>query len=380
MLYWVDDVITPQIDERQFGGLAGTGTTDALVEMVHTWCEATDKPDTFVRVLLVDYSKAFDHINHEILIAKLYDMGLPTCLVRWMAAFLIDRQQSVKIGDTVSSIGYPNGGVPQGTLSGHKNFLVQINDLQTPCPMFKYVDDSTVFDVCNNSSVPMLQESADIITDWSRNNDMRINATKTKEMVICFCRNDDHVASIPRIVIDNNDIARVTQAKVLGVTLSSDLTWNAHVDARKRVFTIYQLKRAGIRQCDLLRVYVSVIRPVLEYACPVWHTSLPMYLSDNIETIQKRCLRTIFPGHSYDEARSIYNLPTLFERRTKLWQSYFRKMHNAGHKLNKLLPNQRNISYDLRTYNTLPVPLARTDRFRRSLIPWGLANWQHNVL
>ena len=54
--------------------------------------------------------------------------------------------------------------------------------------------------------VPVLQESADIITDWSRNNDMRINATKTKEMVICFCHNDNHVASIPRIVIGNNDI------------------------------------------------------------------------------------------------------------------------------------------------------------------------------
>ena len=93
-------------------------------------------------------------------------------------------------------------------------------------------------------------------------------------MIICFCRNHNHVASIPRIVIDDNDIERVTHAEVLGVTLSADLSWNAHVYTivsmdRTRVFTIYQLMRAGIGQCDLLRVYVSVIRPVLEYACPV---------------------------------------------------------------------------------------------------------------
>ena len=92
------------------------------MEMVHTRHEATDKSDTFVRVLLVYYSKAFDHINHEILIAKLGGMGLLAHLVRWMAAFLIDRQQCVKIGDTVSNIGYPNKVVHQGTLSGPKNF------------------------------------------------------------------------------------------------------------------------------------------------------------------------------------------------------------------------------------------------------------------
>ena len=210
------------------------------------WCEATDKPDTCVRVLLVDYSKAFDHINHELLVAKLCGMGLSVHLVRWMAAFLIDRQQSVKIDDTVSNKGYPNGGVPRGTLSGPKNCLVQVIYLQTPCQILKYVEDSTVFDVCNNSSMPMLQASAHIITDLSRHNHMPINARQTKDMIRCFCRNDNHVASIPRIVIDNNDIERVTQSKVLEVTLSADLTWNAHVDtivtkARKRVFFFYNL-------------------------------------------------------------------------------------------------------------------------------------------
>ena len=73
------------------------GTTVALVEMVHTWCEATEKSDTFVRALIVDCRKAFDHTNHDLLIAKLCGTGLSVYRVRWMAAFLVDRQQSVKV-------------------------------------------------------------------------------------------------------------------------------------------------------------------------------------------------------------------------------------------------------------------------------------------
>ena len=135
VLNWVDDVLTPQLDEWQFGGLAGTGTTDALVEMVHTWCEATDKPDTFVRVLLVDYSKAFDHINFE---TPWHGSACTSCKVD---RSISDRPSAVR-QDWRQNKGYPNGGVPQGTLSGPQNLLVKINDLQTPCPIFTYVDDS----------------------------------------------------------------------------------------------------------------------------------------------------------------------------------------------------------------------------------------------
>ena len=73
---------------------------------------------------------------------------------------------------------------------------------------------------------------------------------------------------------------------------------HSHVDgivskAWKRVFLIYQLKRAGIGQCDLVRIYISVIRPVVVYACPAWHTNLPKYVSDNIELIQKRYMKIL---------------------------------------------------------------------------------------
>ena len=76
------------------------------------------------------------------------------------------------------------------------------------------------------------------------------------------------------IYVNENFIERVSQSKVFGVTISSDLSRNAHVDeivskARKRVHMIYQLKRAGINQNDLIRIYVSIIRPIVEYACPV---------------------------------------------------------------------------------------------------------------
>ena len=94
-------------------------------------------------------------------------------------------------------------------------------------------------------------------------------------MVICFILDENVRNSIPSIVIDGNIVETVEYAKLLGVTLSNDLSWNRHVGcivkkkAAKRVYMLYQLKRAGISQLDLVTVCISVVRPVLEYACPV---------------------------------------------------------------------------------------------------------------
>ena len=108
------------------------------------------------------------------------------------------------------------------------------------------------------------------------------------------------------------------------------------------------------------------IIPVLEYACPVWHTSLSMYLSDPIETIRNRCIKTICTGGTI--LKSIIS------------QLSFKDASNCASRIfgkcTMLITNQRN--YGLTTHNNLPAPLVMTDWFRRSLIPWRLERWQHN--
>ena len=137
------------------------------------------------------------------------------------------------------------------------------------------------------NEVSEIQESIDKAVEWTSMNCMKINPKKSKEMIISFTHDVHFKKFVPNIIIEGNPVEVVDHAKLLGVILSDDLTWNMHVDsivkkAAKRVYMLYQLKRAGISQSDLVTVYLSVVRPVLEYACPVWHTNLPKYLSDDI--------------------------------------------------------------------------------------------------
>ena len=101
-------------------------------------------------------------------------------------------------------------------MSGLKHVFVHINDLRTPCPIYKYVDDSTIFEICNQSRVSVIQDSANIIAQWFSDNDIRINTSKTKE---CFCKDRKYVESMPYIDTNGTDIETVTQANVFRVTI-----------------------------------------------------------------------------------------------------------------------------------------------------------------
>ncbi|KAK2151008.1 hypothetical protein NP493_2697g00004 [Ridgeia piscesae] len=119
---------------------------------------------------------------------------------------------------------------------------------------------------------------------------MALNYDKTKEMRICFKK---ETPDIPPITINDIQIEQVHSTRLLGVTISLDLTWQLHIDdittkASQRLYIIILLKRAGIEPHHLVKIYTTIIRSVIEYACQVWHTSLTIRQTNLLESIQKR--------------------------------------------------------------------------------------------
>ena len=133
------------------------------------------------------------------------------------------------------------------------------------------------------------------------------------------------------------------------------------------------LKYTRQREVYTLSGVIYIHQPMLPAKCYCFNVAK---ILDNIELIQKRCMKTIFPGCSYDDILEMTNLPTLHDRRTTLCRTYVNKMNRRKHKLNALLPGRRTVPYALRASTGLPVPSAKTNRYKNSFIPWGLSNCQ----
>jgi len=148
--------------------------------MTHTWQSALDRGGA-ARALFVDFRMAFDSVNHNLLLRKLYSRNVPHCLIRWFFSYLENRIQRVRIGTNHSSWLQLNGAVSQGSWLGPLTFILLIDDLQVNCLAHKYVDDMMLIELLqgrNKSS--NMQNFSQQVLNWSNINDMLSISLKQK--------------------------------------------------------------------------------------------------------------------------------------------------------------------------------------------------------
>ena len=187
VVQWLMEDIKEHIGPNQFGSLKDVSTTVCLLDMLHSWLSALESPGRYLKVCFLDFSKAFDHIDHNILVCKLLEMGARSkWIVKWICSFLSQRRQAVKLDGLLSEWAPVHAGVIQGTKLGPVLFLVMVNDLACRSSYWKCVDDITISEVVPHGSPSTIQDGLDSITAWAEENCLNLNPKKCKEMRLSF--------------------------------------------------------------------------------------------------------------------------------------------------------------------------------------------------
>ena len=371
------DFLFPQVvnklDTKQFA-LPKKSTTHALVYILHSILNALERGSCSARLFFADFKKGFDLVDHNVIVKELACLGVQPAVIRWIKAFLSNREQCVRVGSSTSSWKKTNGGLPQGTKLGPLLFAVLINSLLKDWPgRIKFVDDTSALEILPRYSPSLMPLVVNDISAFASARGMKLNHKKCKQMVISFLKykgSDEN-----QIFVAGNPVETVSSFKLLGVWISNDLSWNIHVDmvlkkANSRLYALRLLKRAGLPAADIVQIYVSFIRSRIEYASPVW-SSLPNLLSDLLESVQKRALKIAYPGLTYEEALVTSNLQPLSIRRDVSCKKFVESLrrdaspYNPLTKIMQISPRIRTHDYDLRndhSYQTL-LP-AMSDRFK----------------
>ena len=205
----------------------------ALIEIVDNIKTAIDN-NKFVCGIFLDLTKAFDTVNHQILLDKLHHYGIRGIVHKLFKSYLSNRKQFVKINNCESECKTTTCGVPQGSVLGPLLFLIYVNDIANLSPFGSirlFADDTNIF--IEHSDIEQLRINAQIVLDylygWFEDNRLTVNASKSSFSI--FTTKYKRIQNqIPDSLVSNNIIISISdKTKYLGVTLDEDLNWKKHV-------------------------------------------------------------------------------------------------------------------------------------------------------
>lgn len=333
--------------------------------------------------IFLDFSKAFDKVNHALLLYKLSVINIDPAVINWIRAFLTSRVQFVTVNDANSPSAPVDSGVPQGSVLGPLLFLIYINDLPThvSSKMCLFADDCVLYrKIIHHSDIMTTQKDLNSINEWCRTWRMELNINKCKSMRI----SRTNVMS-PTYLLNNTPLECVTSYRYLGVHITNNLSWKTHIDhitAKANRTLGYIRRNFSLAPSSLkLLLYTTYIRPQLEYASSVWDPG-HVTLIHSLEAIQNRSARFIL--NNYQRTASITNmkaflhLPLLSTRRKISRLCLFHKTFYHNTYLRSLWVQPPSyISSRLNHRQKVHLPHCNTVSYSHSFIPQTSKEWNY---
>jgi ribonucleases P/MRP protein subunit RPP40 len=353
------DSVKLHIHHSQHGFFEKRSTQTNLMEYVSAVADAIISGGQ-VDTVYTDFAKAFDKVDHGILLVKLRSFGLQENLVKWFSTYLRDRSQFVVIGGYKSNRIIPTSGVPQGSILGPLLFIIFINDLLASLSSCSgFADDLKVYrSISSDYDCELLQEDLTKIIDWCRRNNMSLNVDKCAVMSTTHSRNK----ILFPYTIGNDILKRVSTKKDLGIIMDDKLPFNEHVDemtrkAYKMLGFILRCGRYFSNQSSMRLLYFTLVRNRLEYCSTIWN---PCYsnASDQIERVQKKFTRMF-----YFKFRIAHPRPPYYQRlkHLKLRSLETRRLENDEIMLYKLIHNHVDSALSQRISFHQPTRTTRQD-------------------
>ena len=275
VLNYLKSVTKDICDPHQFAYQSNRSVDDAVALGIHYMLQHLDTPNSYVRMLFVDYSSAFNTIIPGKLYEKFKSMNINIAVCDWVLDFLLNRPQSVKIGKLVSDTIILNTGAPQGCVLSPILFTLFTNDCVSHHPsvkMIKFSDDTTLEGLISNDNEYVYRREVEHLVKWCDNNNLELNVSKTKEVVIDF-RTKSKLTE--PLIINDETVEQVKSFKFLGTVISDNLKWDEHITtavkkANQRMFFLRQLKKFRVSERILMNFYRATIESILTFSITVW--------------------------------------------------------------------------------------------------------------